>query len=175
MREEQSRLEKQLLAHLDGAYNLARWLIEKDQDAQAVVQESYIQALREIAGFGAADVRVQLLTIVRNTAYTWIRKRGDHSNMSAFEDAIHVGSSSEPLPGSDYNERKQRLHVALSRLPVEFREILVLREIEGWSYAQLASALDISAAMVLSRLSRARQSLRRVASGIRRNQLPGEL
>jgi RNA polymerase sigma factor (sigma-70 family) len=175
MREEQSRFEKQLLAHLDGAHNLARWLIEKDQDAQAVVQEAYIQALKEIVGFRGADVRVWLLTIVRNTAYSWIQKCGDRSNTIAFEEAIQVAPSSELLAGSTYEERQRQLYVALSSLPVEFREILVLHEIEGWSCTQLASALDISVAMVESRLSRARRSLRWVAAGIRRNQLPSEL
>jgi RNA polymerase sigma-70 factor, ECF subfamily len=175
MRQERSFFEKRLLPHLDGAYNLARWLVEKDQDAEAVVQEAYIQALKEIGGSHGADVRAWLLTIVRNTAYTWIQKRGDHSNMIEFEGAIHPAASGEPLSGPADDERKQQLQVALSRLPVEFREVLVLREIENWSCTQLASALDMSVGTVESRLTRARRSLRRLATGIQDEQPNDEL
>jgi RNA polymerase sigma-70 factor (ECF subfamily) len=168
MRQEQSLFEKLLLPHLDGAYNLARWLVEEDQDAQTVVQQAYIQALKEIVGFRGADVRAWLLTIVRNTAYSWIQKRGDHSNLSAFEEAIDAAPPNKPLPGTAHSEWKLRLHIALSRLPVEFREVLVLHEIEGWSCTQLASALNVSVATVVSRLTRARWSLRRLVAGIQR-------
>jgi RNA polymerase sigma-70 factor (ECF subfamily) len=175
MRQKRSLVEKRLLPHLDGAYNLAHWLVERDQDAQAVVQEAYIQALKEIVGFRGADVRVWLLTIVRDTAYNWIQKRADHSNMTEFEEAIHPAASGEPLPEPADDERKQQLQVALSRLPVEFREVLVLHEIEGWSCTQLASALDVSVATVVSRLAWARWSLRRLATGGQREDLHDEL
>jgi RNA polymerase sigma-70 factor (ECF subfamily) len=126
-------------------------------------------------GFRGADVRAWLLTIVRNTAYNWIQKHGDHLSMTEFEEAIHPVASGEPLSGPADDERKQQLQVALRRLPVEFREVLVLHEIEGWSCTQLASALDVSVATVVSRLACARWSLRRLAGGIQRDDLHDEL
>jgi RNA polymerase sigma-70 factor (ECF subfamily) len=174
MRQKQSLFGQHLLHHLDGAYNLARWLVERDEDAQTVVQEAYIQALKEIETFRGADVRAWLLTIVRNTAYTWFEKRGGHSNMIQFEEAIPAAQSNEPSLGPVHVERKRHLQVALARLPIEFREVLLLREIEGWSYGQLASVLGISEAAVVSRLSQARQLLRETVR-IQRSQLRNEL
>jgi RNA polymerase sigma factor (sigma-70 family) len=150
MRQKQSLFEELLLPHLDGAYNLARWIVERDQVAQAVVQEAYIQALKEFVEFRGADARAWLLTIIRNTAYTWIQKHGNHSNMISFDETTHVAPSDKPLPEPSPEEMQRHLHQALSKLPVEFREVLVLREIEGWSYKQLASALNVSAATVMS-------------------------
>jgi len=134
MEEKQSGFEDLFLPHLNGAYNLARWIVERDRDAQAVVQEAYIQASNQFVEFRGADARVWLLTIVRDAAYTWIQKRGNNSSMIPFEEAIHVASSDKPQPGLFHQRRKRQLREALSRLPVEFWEVLVLREIEGWSY-----------------------------------------
>ena len=157
--------EELFLPHLDGAYNLARWIVERDRDAQTVVQEAYIQALNEFVEFRGTDARAWLLAIVRNAAYTWIQKRGNNSSMIPFEEAIHVAPTDQPLSESSH-EAQKRLNEALTRLPVEFREILVLREIEGWSYKQLASALNVSAATVVSRLIQARRRLRQEVAGI---------
>jgi RNA polymerase sigma-70 factor (ECF subfamily) len=157
--------EELFLPHLDGAYNLARWIVERDRDAQTVVQEAYIQALNEFVEFRGTDARAWLLAIVRNAAYTWIQKRGNNSSMIPFEEAIHVAPTDQPLSESSH-EAQKRLNEALTRLPVEFREILVLREIEGWSYKQLASALNVPAATVVSRLNQARRRLRQEVAGI---------
>jgi RNA polymerase sigma-70 factor, ECF subfamily len=157
--------EELFLPHLDGAYNLARWIVERDRDAQTVVQEAYIQALNEFVEFRGTDARAWLLAIVRNAAYTWIQKLGNNSSMIPFEEAIHVAPTDQPLSESSH-EAQKRLNEALTRLPVEFREILVLREIEGWSYKQLASALNVPAATVVSRLNQARRRLRQEVAGI---------
>jgi RNA polymerase sigma-70 factor (ECF subfamily) len=159
MGEKQSRFEELLLPHLDGAYNLARWLVEKDQDAQAVVREAYTQALKEFAESREADARTWLLTIVRKTAYHWIQ-RGHHSRMIPFEETILEGPTNKPLPAVSDQERRRSLYEALSKLPVELREVLVLHDIEGWTYTQLASALEAPHATVLHRLRMARRSLR---------------
>ena len=148
------------LPHLDGAYNLARWIVETDSDAEAVVQEAYIRASSAFVEFREADARAWLLAIVRNVAYTWIQQRGNNLSMIPFGEAIRVPSSDQPQPGLFHEKRERQLHEALSRLPVEFREVLVLREIEGWSYKQLASALNVSSSTVMSRLSQARRRLR---------------
>jgi RNA polymerase sigma factor (sigma-70 family) len=168
MGEKQPQFEQLLLPHLDAAYNLARWIVKQDQDAQDIVQEAYLRATKGIGGLRGTDARAWLLTIVRNTAYTWIQKRGNHSNMIPFDEATHVAPSDKPLPEPSPEERQRHLHEALSRLPVEFREVLVLREIEGWSYKQLACALNGSAATVMSRLSQE-------VAGIQRKQLHDEL
>jgi RNA polymerase sigma-70 factor (ECF subfamily) len=148
---ERPDIEALLLPHLDGAYNLARWLIQTDEEAQAIVHEAYLQALQEVAQFRPADSRTWLLKSVRNIAYTWIQKRGRRSKVVQFTEAFHSGPS----------DSKRPLYEALSKLSVEFREILVLHDIEGWTYTQLASELKVSRAMVLDRLSMARRSLRR--------------
>jgi RNA polymerase sigma-70 factor (ECF subfamily) len=160
MRQNQLLFEELLLRHLDGAYNLARWLVGTDQDAQAVVQEAYNQAWAELGEFRGTDARVWLLTIVRNTASTWIRAHSNHSRTIQFEEASNVVLSPNPSLEPSSEERKRELHQALSRLPFEFREILALRDIEGWSYGQLASALSLPRDMMISRLSEARLRLR---------------
>lgn len=152
--------EEIFLPHLDGAYNLARWIVERDPDAQAIVEEAYVQASRAFVECPKADARAWLLTIVRNIAYTWIKRRGNNSSAIPFEEAIHAAPSDKPQAGLFHVKRKRQLHEALTRLPVELREVLVLREIEGWSYKQLASTLNVPSATVMSRLIQARRRLR---------------
>jgi RNA polymerase sigma-70 factor (ECF subfamily) len=115
------------------------------------------------------------MMIVRNTAYSWLKKRAIESNMVRFDPAIHATTAGELRSESCREARVQQLHEALNRLPIESREILVLREIEGWSYEQLASALKVPLGTVMSRLSRARQRLRQEFSGVRHTELPDEL
>jgi RNA polymerase sigma factor (sigma-70 family) len=95
-----------------------------------------------------------------NAAYTWIQKHGNSPSMIPSKEAIPVAPSDKLQPGLFHRKQKRQLHEALSRLPVEFREILVLHELEGWSYKQLASALNVPATTVMSRLSQARRRLR---------------
>jgi RNA polymerase sigma-70 factor, ECF subfamily len=179
MAQNESPFEELLLPHLDGAYNLARWLVENDQDAQAIVREAYVQAMKQPAQVRETDARIWLLTIVRKTAHAWIQ-RGYHSTIIPFEGTSHdrrsgvakavaerstpgktiAGQSDKTLPRRSRRETTQDLYAALKRLPIEFREVLVLCDIEGWSYAQLASALDTSQAMVSNRLNQARRNLR---------------
>jgi RNA polymerase sigma factor (sigma-70 family) len=123
------------------------------------VQEAYIQAFNVFVESRGADARAWLLTIVLSAAHNWIQKRGNDSNVIPLEEPIRLAPTDEPPPESSHDERNPQLHVALSRLPVEFREVLALHEIEGWSYKQLASALNVSAATVMSRLSQARRRL----------------
>ena len=174
MRQNQLLFEEHLLPHLDGAYNLARWLVGTDRDAQAVVREAYIQAWAELREFRGTDARAWLLTIVRNTAGTWMRAHSKHSRTIQFEEASNVVLSHKPsLEPSP--ERKRELLQALSRLPFEFREILALRDIEGWSYGQLASALSLPRDAVISRLSEARLRLRQEMTEVQRRGYENEL
>jgi RNA polymerase sigma-70 factor (ECF subfamily) len=98
--------------------------------------------------------------IVRNTAFTWLKRHHADNNLVPFDETVHQPPTQESLPESSYEERVRQLHEALAKLPVEFREILVLRDIEGWSYKELASALNLPPGTVMSRLSRARLQLR---------------
>ena len=163
MRDTQSLFEELFLPHLDAAYNLARWIVERDQDAQDVVQEAYVRALKGFKGFRGTNARAWLLTIVRNTAYNWSRKQP--SNIIPFDEAIHVAPIEEPVAEADLEERKRQLYEALSRLSVDFREVLLLYEIEGWSYKQIASALNVPVGTIMSRLSRARRRLQEELAG----------
>jgi RNA polymerase sigma-70 factor, ECF subfamily len=145
-------VEELLLPHLDAAYNLARWIVESDADAQTVVQEAYAYASEQFAEFCGAEAGTRLLTIVRNRAY---RRR----NLSHFREAIRLVCTHKSSQAFSREERD--FHAALGRLPVELREILMLCDIEGWSYAQLAAVLDLSTAAVASRLNQARLLVRR--------------
>jgi RNA polymerase sigma-70 factor, ECF subfamily len=172
MRPDQVLFEKLLLSHLDGAYNLARWLVETDQDAQTVVRDAYIQARAEFDEFRGTDARAWLLTIVRNMAANCVETHRSHSTTISFQKATDMISSGQPLLDPSQKQRKRELHQALSKLPFEFREILALREIEGWSYGQLASALNLPAPVVISRLTEARSRLRQAMAEIQRTGLP---
>jgi len=167
MEEKQSIFEELFLPHLDAAYNLARWLVGRDEDAQDVVQEAYFRALKGFKGFRGDNARAWLLAIVRNAAYSWLKKHAKQSYMIPFDPGIHARTTGKPLSESSHEERVQQLDEALNRLPVEMREILVLREIEEWSYEQMASALNVPSGTVMSRLSRARQRLKQELAGVR--------
>jgi RNA polymerase sigma-70 factor (ECF subfamily) len=151
-------VEEVLLSHLDGAYNLARWIVENDADAQTVVQEAYTYASEHREEFRGVDTGIRLLTIVRYRAYAAIRGRRNLSQHSA---AIRSHARDKSSFAFSREGRERDLHAALGRLPVEFREILMLCDIEGWSYAQLMAVLDLSTAAMTSRLNQARALLRR--------------
>jgi RNA polymerase sigma factor (sigma-70 family) len=169
MRESKLLVEKLLLAQLDGAYHLARWIVESDADAQAAVQEGYTYAWDQLEKFRAADVRIRLLTIVRKRAYARIRRP---SNLSPFEEAIELDPADKASRPLSREGRNRDLPAALERLPVELREILMLHELEGCSYAQLAEILELSLAAVTGRLSQARLLLRRGMKEIQRPGIP---
>jgi RNA polymerase sigma-70 factor (ECF subfamily) len=160
VREERVLFEKLVLPHLDAAYRLARLLVKSHEDAQDVVQDAYIKAFKGFEKFRGENARAWILMIVRNTALTWLKKHQADRDVIPFDEAVHQLQTAESLLESLYEERSRQLREALARLPVDSREILVLREIEGWSYKQLASALKIPLGTVMSRLSRARQHLR---------------
>ena len=160
MGEQPARFEELVLPHLDAAYRLARLLVKRDEDAQDIVQDAYIKALKGFDGFRGGNARNWILMIVRNTAYTWLKKHHADREAIPFDEAIHQPSTEEVLSEPAYEERLRQFREALAKLPVEFREILLLRDIEGWSYKELASALKLPLGTVMSRLNRARQHLR---------------
>ena len=149
-----------VLPHLDAAYNLARWLTRNDHDAEDVVQEASLRAFKYWAGISHRDSRSWLLAIVRNTFYTWLRQRIPDAH--SFTDAdLDERDDENPNPeraalqGAD----REMLKAALEDLPVEFREAIVLREMEGMSYKEIADIAGIKIGTVMSRLARARAGL----------------
>ncbi len=158
--EHKSHFEELFLPYLDAAYNLAYWIVGGEQDAQDIVQDAYVRALKGFPRFRGNNPRAWLLTIVRNTAYTWIKKRNRaEERLVPFDEDIHVARL-ETESSEQYREREtQLIEEALKRLPVEFRETLVLFELESWSYKAIAARLNIPLGTVMSRLSRARRLL----------------
>ncbi len=157
------RFERILLPHMRAAYNLARWLTRSDQDAEDVVQEAYLRAVRFFGGFRGGDARAWLLTIVRNTAHT-VRQRGREAGAAVPIDEDTPEMEDESLGPEDLLLQKasgREVREALDALPVEFREVLVLRELEGLSYKEVAEVAQLPIGTVMSRLSRARTRLRR--------------
>ncbi len=161
--ETRERFEQAVLPHLDAAYNLARWLTRNEQDAQDVTQESFLRAFRFFDGYQGGNMRAWVLTIVRNTCYTWLNQNRPPDSSVEFDEEIHSEKFSgaldpelQVLAGAD----KKTVHRALEELPDIFREVLVLREIEGMSYKEIADVASVSLGTVMSRLARARIRLR---------------
>ena len=149
-----------VLPHLDAAYNLARWLTRNDHDAEDVVQEASLRAFKYWKGFSGRDCRAWLLAIVRNTYYSWIRKRSVQPELT--EDG-EIDDVDEGIPSPEtallQNASREMLKAALEDLPAEFREAIVLREMEGLSYKEIADIATVPIGTVMSRLARARKRL----------------
>ena len=159
---ERERFERTFLPHMRAAYNLARWLTRNDQDAEDVVQEAYRRAVRFFGGFRGEDSRAWFLTIVRNACYSG-RHRGRMPEATiAFDEKVHEVEDEAPGPEDLLLQKasRQTLVEALEELPVDFREALVLRELEGLSYREMAEVTQLPIGTVMSRLSRARKRLR---------------
>jgi RNA polymerase sigma factor (sigma-70 family) len=175
--DERREFEEIFLPHLDAAYNLARWILQNDHDAQDVVQEAYVRAFKGFHGFRGGNGRAWLLTIVRNTAYTAIKKRGPDQKFLPYIEEKHadVISIDQPPDEGLIEKRKEDLRSALERLPSEFREVIVLYELEGLSYKELALSLGIPVGTVMSRLNRARRRLQQEFSRCFRGGTANEL
>jgi RNA polymerase sigma-70 factor (ECF subfamily) len=159
--EERARFEQALLPHLGAAYNLARWLTRNDHGAEDVVQEAYLRALKSFGGFHGEDGRAWLLAIVRNACYTWLQQQRNRGPTASFDEARH-GADTRALDPETLLQRKeeqQSVRQAVDALPVELREVVVLRELEGLSYKEIAAVAEIPLGTVMSRLARARDRL----------------
>jgi RNA polymerase sigma-70 factor (ECF subfamily) len=156
-----ARFEHVLLPHLNTAYNLARWLTGNDHDAEDVVQETFLRALAYFAAFRGEDGRAWLLAAVRNTCYSWLKKNRGHRPLAALDEALHSAEASAPGPDAALSRAEDALLVrqGLAELVPEFREVLVLRELEGFSYRDIAAVIDAPLGTVMSRLARARGCL----------------
>ena len=151
-----------LLPHLNAAYNLARWLTRDDHDAEDVVQEACLRALRFFDGFRGGDSRAWLLKIVRNTSYTWLQRNRARRPTIVFDEEMHSDEGERTDPSTLLLQKADRglIQRALAELPVKLREMLVLRELEGLSYKEIAEVADIPMGTVMSSLARGRARLR---------------
>ena len=160
-----------VLPHMDAAYNLARWLTRNDHDAEDVVQEASLRAFKYWAGLSHRDSRSWLLAIVRNTFYTWLRQRSPEAPR-LFDGELDDVAVDTPNPETVTLREADRevLKSALEDLPVEFREAIVLREMEGLSYKEIADIANVPVGTVMSRLARARKRLHAILmhQGVRR-------
>jgi len=159
---ELTSFEETMLPHMDAAHNLARWLLRNEQDAQDVVQEAYLRAFKSFAGFHGSNGRAWLLTIVRNTSYTLLKKNYAVDLTTAFDEEIHGSGQESVSPATilEHSEDAKLIKEAMDELPAEFREILALRHQEGLSYKEISDIAQIPPGTVMSRLARARAKLR---------------
>ena len=153
--------ERTVMPHFGSAYNLARWIMRNDQDAEDVVQEACLRAFKSIEGFNGGDSRAWVLAIVRNTSYTWLHRNRGHDFTVPFDDRLQNVSGDSHNPESVMLKQLDResLTQAIEDLPVEFREIVVLREMEDLSYKEIAKIADLPIGTVMSRLARGRKRL----------------
>ena len=159
--EDLTSFEALMLPHLDAAHNLAKWLLRNEQDAQDVVQEAYLRAFKSFGGFHGSNGRAWLLTIVRNTAYTLLKKNQAADLTTTFDDEIHATGRDAASPATilEHAEDAELVRKAMDELPAEFRDVLVLRHQEGLSYKEIAEIAQLAPGTVMSRLARARAKL----------------
>ncbi len=158
--------EEVILPHLNAAYNLARWLTRNEQDAQDVVQESYLRAFRFFDGYRGGDGKSWLLAVVRNTSFTW-RRHEKRSSNEPFDEMTH--SPRNPAQNQEetlvQSSTMSALRTCIEMLPSGFREVLVMRELEEMSYKEISEVACLPVGTVMSRLSRARKRLAECAGG----------
>ena len=155
------RFEDIALPHLSAAYNLARWLVHNDQDAEDLVQEAFLRAFKSFSGYYGGNSRAWVLTIVRNTCYTWLRNNrvlGLAEPIDDMLDELELDLA-DPEMLLLRSVDAQMVRQALQELPVEFREVMVLREMEDLSYKEIANVIDVPLGTVMSRLARGRKRL----------------
>jgi RNA polymerase sigma-70 factor (ECF subfamily) len=155
-------MRARLLRHIDAAHNLARWLCRNEHDAQDIVQESFLRAVRFIDQCREDEPRTWLLKIVRNTCHTWHARRRTPSTPDEMLNQVASPPSTGPDRALEQSQQASDVHRAIESLPAEFREAVVLREIEGLSYKEVAAVIGVPIGTVMSRLSRARERLKEV-------------
>jgi len=155
------RFNESVLPYLDAAYNLARYLLRDPHEAEDAVQGAFLRAIQHFDGFRGVDGRAWLLSIVRNTCFTLLRRRRSGGAAVEFEEEMHSLGDEASGPEADLARTiaMETVQEGLARLPVEFREVLVLRELEGLSYKEIAQIAGVPIGTVMSRLARGRRQL----------------
>jgi RNA polymerase sigma-70 factor (ECF subfamily) len=162
--EERERFEKTILPHLESAYNLAYWLTRNAHDAEDLTQEACLRAHKFFGTYSPGDGQAWLLRIVRNTCYTWMEKRGAHASHQPFDEALHSDERAQDDPAARMirADETEWLARALEDLPMEYREVIVLRDLEGLPYKKIAAIAEVPLGTVMSRLARGRDQLQQL-------------
>ena len=158
--------ERKVLLHLDAAYNLARFLMRNEQDAEDVVQEASLRAFRFFENLRGENSRAWFLQIVRNASFTALKKRRPEEMNITFDEELH-GAPASPIESGavlDLAQDRQTVRAAIEQLPPEFREMIALRELEGLSYKEMADVAGVPIGTVMSRLARGRRQLQLILS-----------
>jgi RNA polymerase sigma-70 factor, ECF subfamily len=163
--QDRARFEQLVLPHLDSAVNLARWLLGSRADAEDVAQEAMLRAYRFFPGFRGGDVRAWVLQIVRNSCYSWMEKNRPMEFVVELDEQMHAHPAPSPESAAVLSNQREHLARALASLPPRAREVLVLRELEGCSYKEIAEIAGIPIGTVMSTLARARERLQRTLTG----------
>ncbi len=175
---QRAQFERVVLPHLDAAYNLARWLTRNDHDAEDVTQEACIRAFRFFDRFHGGNSRTWLLTIVRHTCYSWLEKHRAEKSTMMFDEQLHSPGGNDAGGGATLsatpetlllqNANLRQLGQCLEALPLEFREAVILRELEGLSYKEISAITEVPVGTVMSRLARGRNLLQQqLGSGLK--------
>jgi RNA polymerase sigma-70 factor, ECF subfamily len=163
--QERKRFEECVLPHLDAAFNLAKWLLRDKANAEDATQEALLRAYRFFGGYRSGDARAWLLQIVRNSCYTLLRKNRPQEDISEIDEDAMPSDAPSPEALAIASHNRERVARALEELPVHFREILVLRELEGCSYKEIATITSHPIGTVMSALARGRRQLREALAG----------
>jgi RNA polymerase sigma-70 factor (ECF subfamily) len=166
-----------MLPHLDASYSLARWLLREPSDAEDAVQDAFLRAQRGFERFRGGDGRAWLLTIVRNVCYSKLRQAKKARAEEAFDEEAH-GASAHPAEANAVawqEVRTELLQTALEALAPEYREVIVLHEVEGFAYREIASIAGLPLGTVMSRLARARGKLQAELQTLIAQRAPHEL
>ena len=185
-RSTQGTFERQMLPHLDAAYNFARWLLRNGEDAEDAVQDAFLRAYKAFAGYHGGSEKAWLMTIVRNACLTRLRRRAEAEKVVLLDEVMReVEDTSADIVPASLNSRpdtellakieRARVQAALRRLPQSLREVVVLREFEELSYQEISEVVAVPVGTVMSRLSRARAQLKTLLidgeDGGRRNEM----
>ncbi len=160
--DQKQRFEELVLPHVDAALNLAKWLLANRADAEDVTQEAVIRAYRFFGNFRGVEARAWLLQIVRNSCYTWLQKNRPAELCVEFDEELHPGHSISPEAVASQTDERQQLMRALESLPPRSREMIVLRELEGCSYKEIAQIAGVPIGTVMSTLARGRERLQKM-------------
>ena len=156
--------EERISPHLKSAYNLAKWLTRSHEDAEDVVQEAFLRAFAAFESFRGEEAKPWLLTVVRNTAMTWLKRNRNTAVSIGFEEPLEdpIERSPDPEEILMISSDREQVRRALEQLPLDFREAVVLREMEGLSYKEISTTIGVPLGTVMSRLSRGRDWLKRI-------------
>ena len=164
-----ARFEALVLPHFNAAYNMARWMTRNTSDAEDVTQEAMLRAFRFFDTFRGENGRVWLMTIVRNTCLTWIRRQLPQHNSAEFDERLHTDLEASLTPELEYLRQAtgEQVRRAIEHLPPEYREVVLMRELEQMSYKEIAAVTQSPLGTVMSRISRGRSMLRQLITALR--------